>query len=393
MPDQIDRLTSAIESLTAQFQHGASGVGSSVSTGLAAGAASASIGGLLDTSLINNAARTISSVLVDLSARITSVFSIAATAVKAFTDEMARSEKELHPRRNNRHYEAISAIGSTVAQAMHNTEDIISKMHQRYDIPASTNTKDNTKKWYDIPDSLMSKTKTTAKGFNILNSSMLKFGAGLAAVLRGLQGTREGYLLNYSTQHVFYEIADALRGPIRLIINEIEGFANVLHMLNIGSAINPQKELGGVLGTVGSLAQGKYGAAAQKIGVMAFSGNPIMEAIAHHGIGEPSGLTRHVKDMIAAGKLKSPEESAKARARAQDQAHLQPMLQVSFGNVADLQNKMQQLVTENPAQERGLSFVENIYNVLVKILNAIPWADKMSEIPDPTVKPLATKPG
>ena len=62
------------------------------------------------------------------------------------------------------------------------------------------------------------------------------------------------------------------------------------------------------------------------------------------------------------------------------------MLTTSFGDVTGLQGMIQKLSTENPAQERGLSLIEIIYNVLVKIFNKLPGNDKLTEIPDPAIK-------
>src|SRR5580700_10600488 len=82
---------------------------------------------------------------------------------------------------------------------------------------------------------LDSETKKAAAGFGLLNTKLLAFAGVVAAATRGLDGTKEGYLLGYSIQHVFFEIADMLRTPIRIITNEIEGFARVLRAINQSS--------------------------------------------------------------------------------------------------------------------------------------------------------------
>jgi hypothetical protein len=101
---------------------------------------------------------------------------------------------------------------------------------------------------------------------------------------------------------------------------------------------------------------------------------------------EAAGLNPEVLErQIQEGKIKAPI-GHKPGLPGQEDDHLQPMLHTSFEDVAGLQQKMQALSTENPAQERGLSLVEQIFNVLVKILNAIPGSDKMTEIPNPAIK-------
>ncbi len=170
-------------------------------------------------------------------------------------------------------------------------------------------------------------THDTASGFGELSKKMLQAAAGFATigtVLRGLEGTREGYLLNYSMQKIFFEIADMLRDPIRIITRELSGLGNVLHAMNSAPSNSGLNKV---------LALGSPAA-------------DVMTRLYH--------------------RLTGTEAAAAAS------PHLAPMYHTSYGGVEGLQQKYQQLSTENPAQEKGISLVESIYNLLAKIYNKLP---------------------
>lgn len=283
--------------------------------------------------------------------------------------------------------------------------------------------------------------KKTASGFGLLNTKMLAFAAVVGVAIKGLQGTKEGYLLDYSVQHVFFEIADMLRGPIRFITREIEGFARVLHTINQSSGGN------GPLGIVDaatnkainleqSTKANQQNLFTQQAGNADIGARNHNERLYDLGIrqmqSESDRLGRDIEkqrgkwqvdvDFNGVGWHKDPNVALKAQydsaieqtkrlhedmksqpaqntskqgpARIADangqqvkgEPHLQPQLTVSFGAVEGLQSQLQKLATENPAQEKGLSLVEQIYNVLVSINNSMPAAKHIEPIPQGAIK-------
>jgi hypothetical protein len=172
--------------------------------------------------------------------------------------------------------------------------------------------------------------------------------ASVAAVVRGLQGTIEGNRLDYSIQHIFFEIADALRGPVRFLTGELEGLANVVKFAN--QEIEQRGHI-----------------------------NENFDALVQGGIG---GMIGHMMGVA----LRDAKNAALGQQQIAGSEHLKPLLKTSFGDVAGLQQRIQQLSTENPAQQRGLSLVETIYNVLVKIYNKLPGGGQLTEIPNPAIK-------
>ena len=180
--------------------------------------------------------------------------------------------------------------------------------------------------------------RQASQGFEALAGKMKSFGLSLVSVgsvLKGLQGTREGYQLNYSLNHLFFEIADLLRDPIRIITRELEGFANVIHAVNA-------------------------------------SGDKA------NGIGPMNVLAPEIKVFKQLWNISQGKKDIDAPT-----PHNQPILHTSFGDVQGLQNRLQALSTENPAQARGLSLIESIYNVLVSINNSLPGSDKLTPIAVP----------
>ena len=341
--------------------------------------------------------------------------------------------------------------------------------------------------------------RKSANGFMSLATGMGKFAAGLVTVgtvLKGLSGTREGYLLDYSFQHLFFEIADMLRGPIRFITNEIEGLARVFHAFSAHAGKSPGGDaasdlvkvaetpvvigaaIGSKFGYMGTLAGAAFGGAltykvlsmAPALGIrlappiaaymlghdtikamlkgdwagagysatQATQGyNPFLSDAHYYAMKSAAPGSKEWREKVSANddsnwtqkfdknkgywekfnptsqqweddkrEVRKPGESmedvrkripdydkltgkntGKPRGDAPDNKkdeHNQPLLHVSFGDTAGLQQRMQQLVTENPAQEKGLSLIEMCYNMLVKIYNKAA-GDQMQEIPDPSI--------
>jgi hypothetical protein len=261
-------------------------------------------------------------------------------------------------------------------------------------------------------------TKATS-GFSGLAAVMGKFALGLASVgtvLKGLSGTREGYHLDYAMNHIFFEIADMMRGPIRFITNELEGLARVLHYTNKASGNSGATAGGTVAGSVGWAGAG-WAAGGPVIGAISGFGHYIVEGLtgdinrdkvnadALKDTARLSDKTRQRHPDIAAlsdaetdrrmhpdavqtpkavlerqareGKLKGYNHKAPelpGGGRGND--HIQPILTTSFGDVAGLQAKLQALSTENPAQERGLSLIETIAKAVLKMAYGQAEADK-----------------
>jgi hypothetical protein len=223
----------------------------------------------------------------------------------------------------------------------------------------------------------------------------------VGTVLRGLSGTREGHQLDYATNHLFYEIADMLRGPIRFITNELEGLARVMHVIN---AADTHENIGvtaatayaaskfGVTGAFGSGAGFGFAGTRQYGGYNYFTGrrNDDKEQEQQQGwsvfpvtrkYGGYNYFTGKYNDDVPTGKRgEDPKIDWNKKAAADKKVaadHIQPILSTSFGNVADLQNKMQALSTENPAQERGLSLIETIAKAVIKMAYGQKTADDM----------------
>lgn len=295
-----------------------------------------------------------------------------------------------------------------------------------------------------------------AGSFGLLNSKMLAFAAVVGAATKGLDGTKEGYLLGYSIQHVFFEIADMLRTPIRLITREIEGFARVLHVVNATSTpkngipglpvipfvTTPFHQLNSIIQETTdqneATEQNKQNLLANRSGLadvgarnhdeqryqlgmrqMREESSRLADAIekergslkidiGNGGIGWHQDPNVQLKqqydanikrseqlhaDMAGKPAQNSPKQGAVGIAntpdgKPQQDPHLQPALTVSFGDVAGLQAQMQKLATENPAQEKGLSLIEQIAKAVFTIAYGDGVASKM--FPDqgnPAVKP------
>ncbi len=208
---------------------------------------------------------------------------------------------------------------------------------------------------------------------------MLAGFVGIGAALKGLQGTREGYQLNYSTQHIFFEIANALRAPIRWLTNELEGLARVMHVVNTAGPGG-----GGIVGNTWKHYIDPYGLRKQ-IEADAnrnFAGAPQAVRDRHPELSALSDakMYRNLHPNVAyipdavlerqarEGKLSGYRQAApRPRGAIAGDQQLQPMMHSEFGDVAGLQQKMQALSTDNPAQKRGLSLVETIAKAVVKM--------------------------
>ena len=275
---------------------------------------------------------------------------------------------------------------------------------------------------------------------------MALFGAG--AVLKGLSGTREGYHLDYAINHIFFEMADALRGPIRFITNELEGLARVIRAVSrsgegaetniVGTLTSPRRAADKSIAIdqenlrTREAEQQSYASSFSLAEKGVREKNQPMEDLGVKQLtrGRDQANADYQRELRGLTRGRSPdgEEALKDAARSKDQyarglehigvlrdqlkgqpaqkmpgplqrpeaapgmkpskadEHLQPIMHVSFGDVAGLQGKLQALASENPAQERGLSLVENCYNMLVRIYNKLSVGDSMTEIPDPSVK-------
>src|SRR5579862_1606530 len=172
-----------------------------------------------------------------------------------------------------------------------------------------------------------------AENFNKLNQRIVGTVAGFATlgtIFRGLQNTREGYQLGYAIQHVFFEIANALRGPIRAMIQEFEGFAKVIRAVGDAAPVR------------------NYERSRREL-------FDLMDEAYRKGDKEQQrriyGEIQDLDKWEVANKNKKPKDN------------LQPMLTVSYGQVQDLQAKIQSLSLENPAQDnqrKGLTLIEKI---------------------------------
>ena len=282
----------------------------------------------------------------------------------------------------------------------------------------------------------------SAKGASF---SLGKLTAGfltVGTILKGLQGTKEGYLLNYSFQHLAFELADMFRGPIRFITRELEGLARVIRFAESGGGgrsapIGPVgSTIGGfaVGGPMGALVTGMGSVLSSKVddlrdrlnfaeanrltenrtysGSMAITEKGIREQKPQYealgfgqleegradrarevaridaipflmktlgdldekkraeemrdlyasGIDQMKGLKRELADQPAQQMATKPTFGAvkPVATDSKDSRHLEPILNTSFGGVTELWQKMQALSTENPAQEKGLSLIEQI---------------------------------
>ena len=289
----------------------------------------------------------------------------------------------------------------------------------------------------------------TAGSFGLLNSKLLVFAGAIGAAIKGLQGTKEGYLLDYSINHVFFEIADMLRAPIRAITREIEGFAHVMHAVgstnggkgifssfydtrdalknivdtgeqnkaNQQSQFTDQASLAEVGARNHNEAQYHAGirqlqAESDRLGKAIDADkkeHPLAVDIGFGGNGLP-GIGWHKDPNVAlkeqydmaikknkelhdnmAGKpaqntnLPPSGHQAGGETKSKAEPPLQPQLTVSFGDVAGLQSQMQKLATENPAQEKGLSLVEQIAKAVFTIAYGGDEANKM--FPDQQQQP------
>ena len=370
MPDTIDQLRASIDSLTTAIKSGNKGSGG-VAGGLAAGTAAAAISGSIDTGIINNAF-----------ASLNTVFNKIIQSFDKLDDRLRQVTSHL--------YQMVNASGKTPRQFLEWNKG----GDERY--------------FQEVGKREVEEKKKATTGFSLLSNKMLTFGAAVAAVTRGLQGTREGYLLGYSTQHVFFEIADMLRGPIRWITNEIEGFARVVHTINTSNAmVNPTR--GGLGG--GSLETAKNRLTGNKsdnwvrnkAGELVPPGKENTnyrdqtwaqwfrfegpadfsdKKRSKHRWEEVFGAAAD-RDRAAGNPLPPPMQKIGGTEKKPIDDHLQPLFHAEFGAIEELQNKMQALSVENPAQEHGLSLIEQIYNLLAKIYNKLPGEGHLEEIPEP----------
>jgi hypothetical protein len=207
---------------------------------------------------------------------------------------------------------------------------------------------------------------------------MLTGFVGIGAALKGLQGTREGYQLSFSTQHLFYEIANALRAPIRFITNELEGLARVMHRVNtagpggagvVGNAWKHYTDPYGLRKQIEADANKNFAGTSQAVRdrhpELSSLSDAKMYRNLHPGIAyiPDAVLERQARE----GKLKDYRKAAPRPPGASGDQPLQPMFHSEFGDVAGLQQKMQALSTENPAQKRGLSLIETIAKAVIKM--------------------------
>lgn len=471
MPSEIDRLRESIERLTSRLdQHGQNqsqgqghgGGSGNLGTAVAASASS----GFVDAAILGRAVQTLATTLEQsgrlVNTTLTTSIGSLDTNLKTVTrlmilafDEAIVSVKEFasimgaHAR-----VQPLSGSHRQVAEQRAHQDTVLGAAYTHLD-EQHTRWKEfkNTevfKRFDDTRKQEAARSAATAQApappsqapaktgnlFGAMNSKMIEFIGSLGvvgAVLRGLSGTREGFFLNYSMNHIFFEIADMLRGPVRFITNELEGFAQVLHALNRSNdgnkIFNPQKivqqaqdqeqaninfnareaDVGSrnhddklyQLGLKGLQRQSErlgkeIEADKQKNGDWAvdigFGGirwhndNPEMQDKKNKKARIDSEIeTAQQQHQKFAAQPAQHEKVGPVHVVGGKEAddHLMPMLTASFGAVADLQNKMQQLATENPAQTRGLSLVENCYNTLVKIFNKMGGA-QLDEIPDPS---------
>ena len=154
----------------------------------------------------------------------------------------------------------------------------------------------------------------------LLNNRVVGVAAGFASigsVLRGLEGTREGYQLGYSIQHIFFRACRrgcGLRyGSLRMSSRD---WQTPLHFLN---RRHYRK------GLQGQAADKGIKAAFRKFAQRPFSAGSSRNFI--HGMTKAAGGVGEKSD------------------------NLKPMLTTSFGDVGGLQGMIQKLSTEESMQE------------------------------------------
>ena len=212
-----------------------------------------------------------------------------------------------------------------------------------------------------------SKPKQEESGFKAMASSMGQFAVGLLSVgtvLKGLSGTREGYQLDYAANHLFYEIADMMRGPVRFITNELEGLARVMHHVNAASPSGAESPYANPWGPNSKRWEESH-----------------FQSVLFPGMGDGKRMHRALgpddPDPDDPRFARLPKKVADRHRGMNIDDHLQPILHTSFGDVAGLQQRMQALSTENPAQEKGLSLIETIAKAVIKMAYNQETADNM----------------
>ncbi len=191
------------------------------------------------------------------------------------------------------------------------------------------------------------------ESFDLLSGFNKIIGLATGGIIAsGLQNTVEGNQLQRSLGMIAYELADLVRGPIRLLIQELYGFANVVHHLNDEVNVGPKygREHSLVHNLLGSNPDYNRGTTLGKFWNWA-TGNKDQNLIPGYMTGD--------------------EKPSKPKYDPlQDSSHLKPMYQTTFAGLTSLWESLQAKVTENPmldGQRRGLSILEKIYNAIVRI--------------------------
>lgn len=228
--------------------------------------------------------------------------------------------------------------------------------------------------------------------FKQLSFSMKGFSTSLISVgtiLRGLHGTREGTQLDYAMNRVFFEIADMLRDPIRLITRELLGLANVIGAVNRSEG-GPANALGSTIRGIDKVKNEGDWTSIRGLNKKAEGASEAIEG-AISPIDRFDIVSSARKKFVGTGKaigdwadkklgLVGPPAPEQEETKKKQSEHLPPQYSASFGRPEDLWSKMQALVTQNPEMQRELSLLESIYNVLVSINNMVPGTDKLQKI-------------
>ena len=238
MASEIQLLTEAIVTLTDQLKGGGKS-SSSASSGVTQGITEADVTAAMMNHVvgIEKAMKAlmdgIAGDMERIASEMTAVFSLAvgdisntlARCATGFEKIFAKFNDDLNATLSNKVHQHAAKVGDRWLGVAKNNVDNASQQKTVKGVLDQLNaTKDETHA-----------RKETTSGLGAMASKMKAFGMSMVnkgVVLKGLHDTIEGFQLNYASNHFAYELADLLRGPIRFIINELEGLARVMHAVS-----------------------------------------------------------------------------------------------------------------------------------------------------------------